>query len=197
MAIEMCLEDLEINRGTNTLYNKETGEIIEDKEVIINLLKKVSKDKQVDNAKVKEIRRMFDLEEKKEKYWLNWKEDSHFIKIYRTELREYMQTIKLSPDEGLFLFCIQTYVEFQTNRIAKPDGTSFSNKELQELTKLGRDKIKGLLKTLEDKLFIKRVGQRQAREIYFNPYLICSGNEVSKATVNLFKDAGYRPITPY
>ena len=98
MGIEMCLEDLEINRGTNTLYNKETGEIIEDKGVIINLLEKVSKDKQVDNAKVKEIRRMFDLEEKKEKYWLNWKEDSHFIKIYRTELREYMQTIKLSPD---------------------------------------------------------------------------------------------------
>lgn len=192
---EYSLQNIKIDMKNNRVFDITTGEIFKDKADIRKILDKASDDKKEDNAKTKQIRKMFDMQEKKDIYHLDFKKNSHFIKIYRTELREYMQTIKLSPNAGLFLICLQSYVEYQTNRIAKPNGESFNNDELQEITGLSDKTLKNTLNELEQKLFIKRVGQRQAREIYFNPYLICAGNEIEKNTLNLFHK--YEPITSY
>lgn len=187
--------DIEINMRTDTICVKSTGEIIENKDDVREILQDYSKTKAINNAKEKEIRRIAGLQEKKDYMWLDWKKNSHFIKVYRTELREYMKTVKLSPNAGLFLFYIQSYIEFQTNRIAKTNGESFTNKELEELTGLTTRIIKYTLDELEEKHFIKRKGNGKARELYFNPYLICAGNEVLKSTLDLFKD--YKSITPF
>lgn len=49
---------------------------------------------------------------------------------------------------------------------------------------------------LEEKRFIKRVGERQARKIYVNPYLF-AGGDIKKDTKKEIDNAGYKPVTPY
>lgn len=187
--------DIEINMRTDTICVKSTGEIIENKDDVREILQDYSKTKAINNAKEKEIRRIAGLQEKKDYLCLNWKKDSYFIKVFRTELREYMKVTKLSTNARAFLFSVQMYIEYPTNRIAKPDGTSFTNKELQEITGLSSKTLKKVMNELEEKQFIVRKGNRQAREIYFNPYLMSSGNEILKTTKKLFDN--YKPITPY
>jgi len=188
--------DIEINMRTDTIYVKSTGEIIENKNDVREILQDHSKTKAINNAKEKEIRRIAGLQEKKDYLWLNWKKDSHFIKVFRTELREYMKVTKLSTNARAFLFSVQMYIEYPTNRIAKPDGTNFTNEELTELTGLSKNILNKTLKELEDKHFIKKVGQGRAREIYFNPYLM-AGKDIEKNTKKIIDEAGYKPLTSY
>ncbi|CAK7015558.1 hypothetical protein [Tissierella sp.] len=199
MNIETNFDNLEYDKANNIVYDKSTGEIIDDKLVIEKAITEQEKQERKDKAKKRELNRTLGKVDKRETHDLNWKSGKkvQFIKIYRTEKREYIKTIRLSPEGGLFLFCIDNYIEMETNRIAKPDGSNFTNKELQELTGLGRDKLKNVLNELEEKLFIIREGQRQAREIYYNPYLSCAGNELLLSTKKMFDDAGYKPITQY
>lgn len=188
--------DIEINMRTDTICIKSTGEIIENKDDVREILQDHSKTKAINNAKEKEIRRIAGLQEKKDYMCLNWKKDSHFIKVFRTELREYMKVTKLSTNARAFLFSILPYIHYPSNEIANTDGTSFTNEELQELTGLGRDAIDKTLKELEDKLFIKRVGKKRARKIYANPYLF-AGRDIEKNTKKEIDNAGYQPLTPY
>jgi DNA-binding MarR family transcriptional regulator len=198
MAIEIVdFDNLEYDKPKDVVYDKETGEIIKDKTIIELAVEKQEKQERYDKAKKKELKRVLGKVDKKETHYLKWKSGNkvQFIKIYRTELREYMKSIKLSPNAGLFLFCIETYIEHETNRIAKTDGTNFTNKELEDLTGLTVRIIKYTLDELEDKHFIKRIGQKQAREIYFNPHLCCAGTGVLLSTIELFSE--YKPMTPY
>ena len=186
-----------LDKQNKELIDTETGEIHTDKDKIQELLEILKKDKEFNRNMEKTIRNTWGLQTKADKYHLNWKQNSWFIKIYRTEIREYLEIVKLSPHAGLLLVYIQHYIEYGTNRITKTNGTNFTNKELQEVTGISRDKLKDSLNELEKKLFIIRKGNGSAREIFFNPYLICSGNEVLKNVVALFDNAGYKPITPY
>lgn len=110
-------------------------------------------------------------------------------------MREYKKNVKLSPSAALLLFYLQDYIEYKTNRVANKKGKTFTNKELSKLIDISENPIIGALNELEEKFFIKRIGNRRAREIYFNPYLACAGNEISKDTLDMFKD--YASITPY
>ncbi|MGJ0846601.1 hypothetical protein ACR77J_07925 [Tissierella praeacuta] len=183
-----------LNKKDRTLTDTEDGVIYTEAEEIDQLLEKIKNDKEFNRNMEKAIRDTWGLKTELELYQKNWKKNSWFIKVYRTELREYLKKVKLSSNAGLILFYFQPYVEYKTNRIAKPSGESFSNQDIYKLTGLGKDATSKALNELEDKLFIARVGQRQAREIYFNPYLLCSGNEVLKDTVKLFDE--YEHITP-
>lgn len=202
MAIEINdfdyidFDDLEVDKKNDIIYHKQTGEIIDDRATIRYILDNNNKNKAIDNAKEKEIRRIADMQEKKNYLWLDWKKDSYFIKVFRTELREYMKVTKLSTNARAFLFSVQMYIEYPTNRIAKPDGTNFTNAELTELTGLSKNTLNKTLKELEDKHFIKKVGQGRAREIYFNPYLM-AGKDIEKSTKKIIDEAGYKPLTSY
>lgn len=187
-------ENVVIDKENNRALNIETGEIYDkdSKNQVIHMIEEKRKKDKILDAKEKELEKLVDIDEKRQ---FNWKKDSQFVQIYRTELRAYNLISELNPDEGLFLYHIQSYIRYETNKIAYPDNTPFNNKDFQELTGLGRDKLEKVLNSLEKKLYIKRVGKGKAREIYFNPYLSCSGNEVLKSTIKLFN--GYDPITAY
>lgn len=194
------LDDLEIKRtGKNTYeaHDKETGEILDKNDPRLDLAikeyEKLIEINKVNKKAVKKVQGKIDLSET---HHLGWKKKSHFIKIYRTEMREYKKEVKLSPSSGLLLFYLQDYIQYSTNKITKPNGVNLSNADIENLTGLSTKTVSNSLKELDDKLFIKRVGIGSAREIYFNPYLACSGNEIEDRTIDiLFKD--YKPLTAY
>lgn len=194
---ELDFDNIAIDKINNIAIHIETGEIYDSKsttQIIYMLDEKKKKDK-ILKAKEKELKEIIGIEDKKDTFQFNWKENSNFIKVYRTEKREYFKTIKMSASSGLVISYIMDYIEYETNRIAKTEKSTFTNKELEELTGLSDKTLKNALNELEELLIIARTGQRQSREIYFNPYLACSGNEILKTTIELFKD--YRPITAY
>lgn len=192
----MSFNDFEYDKSTNTIYDLETGEIIDNSKVNVEQLIEIKKKEDaIRKAKEKELKKSVGIEDKKDTHDFHFKEGSYFIKHYRTEKREYMKQIDISLNALGVLSYIENYIEMETNRVAKPNGDSFTNKELLELFKVSDRTLKNLLNELEEKHFIKRVGNRQAREIYYNPYFMCSGNVIAFSTKELFKD--YRPITAH
>lgn len=177
------------------LIDTQTGEIYSTLDQIKEWLSKVDIEKQLDNALIKDIKDTYGVKTALQLYQLQWKDDSWFIKIYRTEMREYKKHTKLSSSAGLVLFYLQEYIEYKTNRITNKNGAAFTNKELIKLVNISENTLLKALNELEEKKFIKRIGSKRAREIYFNPYLATSGNEVDKDTIKMFDD--YTPITPY
>lgn len=82
---------------------------------------------------------------------------------------------------------MQGYILRYTNRIAKPNKSDFTNKELQHFTGLSDKTIKNALNELESSNVIKRCGQSKARKIYFNPNIAINGSEVQQETYDMFK----------
>jgi hypothetical protein len=194
--INLCKRFI-LDEKNKKIIDLETGEIFTDKDEIEELLNVLKKDKEVNRNIERTIRHVWGIKTKTDEYFLSWKKNSWFVKIYRTEMRKYLKTVNLSPHAGLLLIHIQHYIEHRTNKVVTPNNTNFTNKELQEMTGMGRDKLRDSLNELEEKLFIIRKGNGSAREIFFNPYLMCSGNEVLKDVIDLFDKAGYKPLTPY
>lgn len=190
------LDDIEVIRNPDDTYivcDKNTGEILDKNDSRLDIA--VKNQKRIDNknkAKKKGISKLQGKEDLSETHYTKWKSKSHFIKIYRTEMREYLKVVKLSPNAGLLLLHIQPYIEFKSNRICNKSGENLSNEDIEALTGLTKKRLNSALKELEDNLFIIRVGKSQQRIIYFNPYLLCAGNVVSKEVVDLFKS--YKPI---
>lgn len=184
-----------LDRENKELINIETGEIYTKQEEIIEILEQLKKDKHFNRDMEKAVRNIWNLKTELELYQQKWKNDSWFIKIYRTERRKFLEYAKLSTNASALLFHLEGYLEFKTNRIATKNGKRFTNKDLQAMTGLSSVTLKHSLNELEDKLIIKRVGKSQSREIYINPYLMCAGNKMSKEIENLFKE--YVPFTPY
>lgn len=184
-----------LNSHKRELIDMHTGEIHTEEEDIKKLLSQLKKDKEFNRSMEKAIRDTWELKTALELYQQKWKDDSWFIKIYRTEMREYKKLVKLSSSAGLLLFYIQDYIEYKTNRIVNKNSKSFTNKELAELAGISENTLIKALNELEDKQFIKRVGNKRAREFYFNPFLATSGNEVDKDIIKMFKN--YEPITPF
>lgn len=183
-----------IDKERRELIDSHTGEIYTDKDEVEKILDTLKQEKEYNKDFEKAVRNIWNIETELELFWFKWKSRSWFVKIYRTEMREYLKEVSLSPNAGLLLLNIQPYIEYETNRIAKPSGESFSNKELEELIGLSRSGITRALRELEEKMFIARIGEGKAREIFFNPYLMCAGNKVLKSTLSLFSD--YKPIRP-
>ena len=179
-----------------TFHNILTGEIISDIEKQIEILEKERLKNRADKNSIKRVEELIGLKEYFEKYHINWKKKSHFNKIYRTEIREFLKDADLSVNASALMLYLMIYIEYPTNRIAKPNKESFTNKDLQDISKLGSVQLKNALNELEDKNIIKRVGKRQAREIYFNPYLSSGGKDIKKETIKLFNN-NYNSLTPY
>lgn len=196
VAMRESFNGFEYDKATNTIIDMETGEIIDNnKGVAQKLIEDKKKEDKYRKAKAKALKEGAGIEDKKDTHKFNWKSDSNFIKHYRTEKREYMKQIDISLNALGILSYIENYIEMESNRMAKKTGDNFTNKELIDLFGVSSKTLKNLLNELEEKHFIKRVGNRQAREIYYNPYFMCSGNVMSFSTIDLFKD--YKPITAY
>lgn len=199
MEKDITLDDIVVRRSSDGTYNiclLETGEVLDKDDKRLNLL--LDNQRQLDSinkAKKKGIRKLQGVEDITETHFVNWKNKSNFIKIYRTEMREYKKKVRLSANAGLILFYIQEYIQFGTNKIIKEDGGNFSNSDISELTGISLSSITRALKELEDKILIKRIGNSHKREIYINPYLMCSGNIIEKSTIEMFKN--YGRLTPY
>lgn len=197
------MEDTYINLGTRFILNRikkelvdiETGEIYSNQDEIIDILVQLKKDKEFNQYMERSVREVFELPTALELYQQRWKDDSWFIKIYRTEMREYKKITRLSSSAGLLLFYMQDYIEYRTNKIVNTNGKAFTNKELATLSNLSEKTIIKVLNELEDKNFIRRMGKSRARAIYFNPYLASAGNEMDKSLLDMFDD--YCPVTPY
>ena len=188
-------ERFRLNRQTKELVDLHTGEIHKDEDEIVLLLKGLKSDKEFNRSMEKAIRDTFGLKTELELYQLKWKSDSWFIKIYRTERREFLKAANLSVNATALLFHIEGYLEYKTNRVANKDGKRFTNKDLQKMVGISPSTLKNALNELEEKFIIKRVGESQQRQIYINPYLMCAGNEMSKDIEKLFTE--YKPLTPY
>ena len=191
------LDIKKIGENTYEVRDLETGEILDKNDprldLVIDEYEKIIEINEANKKAVKKAQGKVDLSET---HYTAWKKKSHFIKIYRTEMREYKRQVKLSPSSGLILLYLQDYIEYGTNKIAKANGVNLNNSDIERLTGLSTKTISSSLKELEEKLFIKRIGVGSAREIYFNPHLACPGNEVEIRTVDiLFKD--YKAITSY
>lgn len=187
------MDKYKIDIENERIIDTETGVIITDKSEIKLIQSDLKQHIQEDKAIEKEVKKM--IGEDEEEILHNWKEGTHFNKIYRTELREYMNSIELSPESRAFLFSIQAYIRFITNKIAFKNDKRMSNKDLMNITGLKKKALIYALDELEQKHFIKRTGGTRSREIYCNPYLMCSGDRVLKSTRDLFNK--YTPITSY
>ena len=184
-----------VNEATGEFLDLETGQVCTEEDEIMSLIKDLKEDKDLINSAIKIIRDKLGLKTELELYQMKWKSDSWFIKIYRTERREFFKKVKLSVNATSLLFHMEGYLEFKTNRVATKEGKRFSNKDLQEMVGLSPTTLKNALNELEEKLIIKRVGESQKRQIYINPYLMCAGNKMSKDIEKLFSD--YKPSTAY
>lgn len=197
MEERIILDDIAIKKVDKDKYeaiNLKTGEILDKNNSVLE--EAITNQQSIDKSnKIKQnaIRVIQEKEELSINHHVNWMKSKHFIKIYRTELREYLKIAELSPHAGLLLLHLQPYIEFKTNKIHIGQVDNISNEYLEKLTNLSKKKIVLSLKELEDKKFIARVGKSQQREIYFNPYLLCSGNVVLKSVAKLFD--GYERIT--
>lgn len=188
-------ERFQLDRDGKELIDMETGQIFKDESEIKLLLENFKDDKEFNRHMEKAIRETWGLKTALELYQQKWKDDSWFIKIYRTEMREYKKVTQLTPSAGLLLFYIQDYIEYKTNRIVNKKHKTFTNKELAKLVDLSEKTVIKALNELEEKKFIKRIGKSRSRQIYFNPYLASAGNEMDKILLNMFDD--YNPITAY
>ncbi len=186
-----------IDTKNRMIINKDTGEVFTEDEEVQSLLSTLKKDKAINRSVEKTIRDTWGIKTELDLYYKGWKNNSLFIKIYRTERREYLQKIKLSPNASKMLLYIEGYIEFKTNRLTSEEGGKLTNNVLKSITGLSDVSIKNALNELEKNLIIKRVGVSNSREIYINPYLMCAGDVVLKETIELFEDAGYQPITSF
>lgn len=191
----MIGERYSLNKLTKELIDLQTGEIYSSEQEVKEWYKRRSDEKRLDRDLERDIIATFGIKTELELYQQRWKNDSWFIKVYRTERREFLKKAKLSVNASALLFQIEGYLEFKTNRVANKNGKRFTNKDLQDMVGISSTTLKNTLNELEDKLIIKRVGDGQSREIYINPYLMCAGNKMSKDIEELFKD--YSPLTPY
>lgn len=197
---DIYLDDIEVIKnsdGTYTACDKYTGEILDKNDSRLDIA--IENQKKVDSlnkAKKKGISKVQGKVDINETHHTDWKAKNYFIKIYRTEMREYKKRTKLSTNASIILFYLQDYIEFGTNKISKEKDIGFSNSDISELTGISIRSVGGALKELEDKAFIIRKGSTHNREIYMNPFLICAGNVIDKGIVEQFKKI-YTPLTPY
>jgi hypothetical protein len=128
-----------------------------------------------------------------EKYSIiNIKENFHFTKLFRTDVRYMLETFKLSVYGRAFLYSLLPYLYFPTNSVIV-DGKQPDLDGLIKLTGIGKSKIYEVFNELEGLNIIKKekIGTRFV--IYLNPFLHSCGL-VDKDTYKIFEDSIFNPL---
>jgi len=122
----------------------------------------------------------------------NVKEGYHFVKVFKVDVRNTLESCDLSIYSRAFLYSCLAYLNFPTNTIVI-DGESPTLEVLCKKFKLGKTKMYEVFKELEKIDLIKRKKINGQLIIYINPFLHSCGL-VDSETYNLFKDSLYNPI---
>lgn len=118
--------------------------------------------------------------------YANQPDGRKYIKVFAVNQRNILKENKLSVNAMALLFTMQPYIEQYTNRISKPNGANFTNKELSALVGLSDKTLLPVLNELESNNLIKRIGKSISRQIYFNPNLATRGGEVQQEIFGIF-----------
>lgn len=119
--------------------------------------------------------------------YANQPDTRKYTKLYTVKFRSLINNTTLSMNAIGMFGCFQAYLEMYTNRIAKPSGENLTNKDIIKITKLSENTVYKILNELEEGNIIKRVGNRQSRQIYLNPYIVTAGTEIQQETYDMFK----------
>lgn len=95
----------------------------------------------------------------------------------------------LTADEYNFFTSIAPMVSFPTN-VVKIDGLCPDRVVIQNKLGIGRDKLRGIIKSLEERGLLHTVKDESVQRIYVNPYIINSGY-VALSTISYFDDTVY------
>lgn len=179
------------------IYDIETGQIV-DKEEIKKALQQDVYDKFINNYQdTVDLGIDLDLKLVKDKKGnthqaVNVKEKFHFVKVFKVDVRDILQSCDISIFSRGFLYTSLAYLNFPTNTLII-DGETPSNEVICEKFGLGKTKLYEVYKELEKADVIKRKKINGQPIIYFNPFLHSCGL-VDKDTYKLFEDSLYNPI---
>lgn len=122
---------------------------------------------------------------------LNVKEGFHFVKVFKVDIRNIIETCNLSIVARGFLYTCLAYLYFPTNTLVI-DGESPSNEVICEKFGIGKTKLYAVYKELEKLDIIKRKKFNGQMVIYLNPYLHSVGF-VDIETCKMFNDSEFNP----
>jgi hypothetical protein len=181
----------------NQLIDISTGEIIENENQIVkihqnHLYEEVIKSNEA-LVKIGKNIGMRIVKDRKGNIYnsYNVKEGYHFVKAFKVDIRDMLETNKLSIISRGFIYTCLAYIHFPTNTLVI-DGETPTNERICEKFGLGKTKLFEVYKELEKLEVIKRKKFNGQTIIYINPFLHSSGL-VDTETYNLFKDSIYNP----
>jgi hypothetical protein len=122
----------------------------------------------------------------------NVKEGYHFVKVFKVDVRDMLETSKMSIIARGFIYSCLAYIHFPTNTIVF-NGETPTNEKICEKFGIGKTKLFEVYKELEKLEVIKRKKFNGQTSIYINPFLHSSGL-VDTETYELFKDSVYNPV---
>jgi hypothetical protein len=182
---------MNIEKRNKTIVDADTGEAIINTDEIKELYNKEAlrlKAEQVEmgissDIRIQKIRcRTYPIKSIKPKY--------EFIKCFRIELRELMQSKEISKNAKYFIGLLCPFIYFPINSILI-DGQHPTKESLMELSELSIHPVQNALSELEKHEMVKRIRNGNTWTIYFNPFLICAGYGVDVETYNYFKHSIY------
>lgn len=121
----------------------------------------------------------------------NVKENFHFVKVFKVDVRDALETHNLSIFARGFLYTCLAYLHFPSNTL-NINGQSPTNELLCEKLNVGKTKLYEIYKELEKYEIIKRKKINGQMVIYLNPFLHSCGL-VDIETYNLFETSVYNP----
>jgi hypothetical protein len=122
----------------------------------------------------------------------NVKEGFHFVKVFKVDVRDMLESSKMSIISRGFIYSCIAYLHFPTNTIIF-NGETPTNEMICEKFMIGKTKLYEVYKELEKYEVIKRKKINGQTVIFMNPFLHSSGL-VDVETYNLFKDSVYNPV---
>jgi hypothetical protein len=186
------------------VYNEEgqiiditTGEIIDKKEIVKAYQEHVSDVITNSNLDLIDIGENLGIRVVKDRRGneyrsYNVKEGFHFVKVFKVDVRDMLESSKMSIISRGFIYSCLAYLHFPTNTLIF-NGSTPTNEQICEKFMIGKTKLYEVLKELEKLEIIKRKKINGQTVIYINPFLHSSGL-VDVETYNLFKDSVYNPI---
>ena len=178
------------------LVEVETGEIIDPetafedsleatKKQILETRDLASEAGQYINVKISRKRK-----EKPDTVRIKPEKNYHFQKVFQSALAELVKSKQLNFSALAFITVFMPYIDFPDNCLII-NGKNPSVQELGEVMGISRQCMTPILNSLEHNEVIKKVKHGKSNIIYFNPFIISSGVDISRETYLLFKNSIY------
>jgi DNA-binding MarR family transcriptional regulator len=113
---------------------------------------------------------------------VNWKPNSHFIKLFSSGLSEVMKKDFTIEMFGL-LMLLASYLDYQNNYLVNKDGEYLTQKDIMKIAKWGKTKTVNMISQLvENDMLIKMPQENDNRKskFFMNPNLFYRGKQIDK-----------------